>query len=106
MDFSLLVKILLKIKKLKQQTQKLLDHAKQFATDAFKIVSKRTIQKTEEATSDFIGKKIADKITRTSAQNTSEKASSKTVDIGFDAKIPKDTCPQKRQQIIDEIRLM
>ena len=30
------------------QSQKLLDHAKQFATDAFKTASKRAIQKTTE----------------------------------------------------------
>ena len=32
--------------------QKLLDHAKQSATDAFKTTSKRVIQKTVEATGD------------------------------------------------------
>ena len=42
--------------------QKLLDHAKQSATDAFKTVSKRVIQKTAEATGDLSGKKIANKI--------------------------------------------
>ena len=53
-------------------SQKLLDHAKQSATDALKTSSKRVIQKTTEATSDLIGNKIADKITRvskTSPQN-------------------------------------
>ena len=34
--------------------QKLLDHAKQSATDAFKTASKRAIQKTAEATGDLI----------------------------------------------------
>ena len=43
--------------------QKLIDSAKQSATDAFKIASKRAIQKTAEATGDIIGNKIADKIT-------------------------------------------
>ena len=45
-------------------SQKLLDHAKQSATDAFKTVSKRAIQKRTEETDDFIGKTIADKITK------------------------------------------
>ena len=43
--------------------QKLIDSAKKSATDAFKIASKRAIQKTAEATGDLIGNKIADKIT-------------------------------------------
>ena len=43
-------------------SQKLLDHA----TNAFTIASKRTIQKIAEATSDFTGNKIANKITRSS----------------------------------------
>ena len=43
-------------------SQKRLDHAKQSATDAFKIASKRVIQKTAEETGDLIGNKIANKI--------------------------------------------
>ena len=43
-------------------SQKLIDHA----TDAFETASKRSIQKTAEATEDLIGNKIADKITRSS----------------------------------------
>ena len=43
--------------------QKLIDFAKTSAADAFKIASKRAIQKTAEATRDLIGNKIADKIT-------------------------------------------
>ena len=46
--------------------QKILDHAKQSATDAIKTESKWAIQKIEEATGDLIGNKIADKITRVS----------------------------------------
>ena len=45
-----------------KQSLKLLDHPKQTATDAVKTASKRAIQKTEEATGDLIGNKIADKI--------------------------------------------
>ena len=40
-------------------SQKLLDHTKQFPTDALKTTSKRVIQKTVEATSDLIDNKIA-----------------------------------------------
>ena len=43
--------------------QKLLYHAKQSATGAFKTASKRAIQKTSEATGDLIDNKIANKIT-------------------------------------------
>ena len=43
--------------------QKLVDSVKKSTTDAFKIVSKRAIQKTAEATGDVIGNEIADKIT-------------------------------------------
>ena len=42
---------------------KSLDSAKKSTTDAIKTASKRTFQKTAEATGDLIGKKIVDKIT-------------------------------------------
>ena len=43
-------------------SQKILDSAKKSTTDAIKTAPKSVIQKTEEATSDLIGNKIADKI--------------------------------------------
>ena len=43
--------------------QKLIDSAKIFATDAFKVASKRAIQKATKAAEDLIGNKISDKIT-------------------------------------------
>ena len=43
----------------RKYSQKLLDHTKQFPTDALKTTSKRVIQKTVEATSDLIDNKIA-----------------------------------------------
>ena len=42
--------------------EKIFDYSKQSAIDALKTASKRAIQKTAEATGDFIGNKIADKI--------------------------------------------
>ena len=45
-------------------SQKPLDHAKQYATDAFKTFSKRVIQNKAEANDDLIGNKIADKINK------------------------------------------
>ena len=47
-------------------SQKLLDHAEQSATDAFKTTSKRAIQKVAEATGGLIGNKIADRIRKAS----------------------------------------
>ena len=69
-------------------SEKLLDHTKQSATDAFKTASKRAIQKTAEATGDLIGNNIFDKIlkvSRNSQQNNSE-----TVTNVNDKKIPKE----------------
>ena len=55
-------------------SQKLLDHAKQSATDTLKTDPERLIEKAAEVTGDLIGNKIADKITivsKTSPQNNS-----------------------------------
>ena len=62
--------------------QKLLHSAKKSTTDAIKTTSKRTIQKTAEATVDLIANKIAE--------------------------VPKERyiSPENRQQIIDELRLV
>ena len=83
--------------------QKLADSAKKSATDAFKIASKRAIQKTAEATEDLIGSKIADKITSYSKQPANEPHSN---DVSNE--IPKERyiSPQKRQKTIDELRLI
>ena len=71
--------------------------SKQSATDAFKTASKRSIQKKAEATDDFIGNKIANKITKVSKklkQNNSE-----TVTNEYDKEIPKERyiSPKERQ---------
>ena len=55
-------------------SQKILDHAKQSGTDAFKTSSKTVIQKTAEATGDLIADTIANniaKVSRISPQNNS-----------------------------------
>ena len=49
--------------------QKFLDSAEKSTTDAIKTVSKRAIQKMAETTGDFIGNKIADKITGVSKKS-------------------------------------
>ena len=48
--------------------QKPLDNAKKSTTDAIKTASKRTIQKTAEATGNLIGNKSSDKITSVSTE--------------------------------------
>ena len=53
-------------------SQKLLDSAKKYTTDAKKTASKRAIQKTSEATGDLIGNKITDKITSASKKSAKE----------------------------------
>ena len=70
--------------------KKLLDHAKQSATDALKTTSKRAIQKPAEATAagDLIGNRNANKISKASKksqQNYSESAINE-----HDKEIPKE----------------
>ena len=78
-------------------SRKFLDSAKKCATDAIKTASKRGIQKTAEVTGNLINK-IDGKITKASSQNASE-----TSDI-----IPPKIyiLSEKRQEIIDELRLI
>ena len=57
-------------------SQKLVDRAKKSATDAIKTASKRAIQKTDQATRDLVGNKIADKITRASKKSHNEEIQS------------------------------
>ena len=68
-------------------------------TDAAKTASKRVVQKTAEAAGDLIGDKRADKITSAgkSNKNTKELQQTKKQEIY----IP----PEKRQQVIDDLRL-
>ena len=76
--------------------KKLIDTATKIGIDPAKAVSKRAVQKTAEATGDLIGNKIANKIT--SAGKTKEEDKTKKVE---DIHIP----PEKRQQIIDDLKL-
>ena len=84
--------------------QKLLDSAKKSTTDAI-TTSKRAIQKTAEATLDLIGNKIADKITSVSKKSSTRSENNEASD---ESKTPKERyiSPEKRQQIIDELRLI
>ena len=67
-----------------------MDTATKTETDAAKTASKSVVQKTTEATGDLIGNKIADKITSIGKPKETE-----------EIYIP----PEKRQQIIDDLRL-
>ena len=73
----------------------LIDTATETRIDAAKTASKRVVWKTAEATGDLIGNKIANTIN--SVGISKEKKTKKVEEIY----IP----PEKRQQIIDEIKL-
>ena len=78
--------------------KKLMDTATKTGMDAAKIASKRVVQKPAEATGDLIGNKIADKITSIGKPKEKEKEKTKEIEEIY---IP----PEKRQQIIDDLRL-
>ena len=75
-----------------------MDTATKAGMDAAKIASKRVVQKIAEAIGDLIGNKIADKIT--SLDKTKSKEKEKETEEQ-EIYIP----PEKRQQIIDDLRL-
>ena len=72
-------------------------------TDAIKTTSKRASQITAEATGDFIGNKIADKIINVpkKSQNNLDKAT-----IEADMSNEKYISPEKRQHIIEKLKLV
>ena len=73
-----------------------MDTATRTGICAAKIASKRVVQKTAEVTGDLIGNGIADKIT--SIVKSKENDKSKKVEEIY-------ISPEKRQQIIDDLRL-
>ena len=74
-----------------------MDTATKTGMDAAKIASKKVVRKTAEAISDLIGNKIADKITSIDKPKETPNTKEKPEEIY----IP----PEKRQQIIDDLRL-
>ena len=74
----------------KKYGKKLIDTATATGIDAAKTASKRVVQKTAESAGDLIGNKIADKITSIGKPKEIE-----------EIYIP----PEKRQQIIDDLRM-
>ena len=77
------------------KVKKLMDTATKTGIDAAKTASKRVVQKTAGATGDLIGNKIANKIT--SISKPKEKPKEKHEEIYISS--------EKRQQIIDDLRL-
>ena len=88
-------------------SQKLPDTAKKSTADTVKTDSKRAIQKTVEATGGSIGNKIGDKRTNIS-KNSSTEVQSKINQAHDEIEIPNEKClpPEKRQQIIDELKII
>ena len=76
--------------------RKLIIDATKAGIDAAKTASKRVVQKIAEATGDLIGNKIADKITSVGKSKEKEK-----INKPEEIYIP----PEKRQQIIDDLKL-
>ena len=84
--------------------KKHVDTATKSATDEIKTASKRAIQKTAEATGDFVGNKIADEITSLSKKFTKKLPTiDEDVELTTHKKIG--ISPEGRQKIIDELRL-
>ena len=75
--------------------KKLMDTATKTGTDAAKTAFKRVVQKAAESTGDLIGNEIADKTT--SIGKPKEKETKEIEEIYI--------LPEKRQQIIDDLRL-
>ena len=78
--------------------KKLIDTATKTGIDAAKTASKRVVQKTAEATEDLIGNKIADKISSVGKPKEKKKEKiNKPEEIYIS--------PERRQQIIDNLKL-
>ena len=76
--------------------EKLMDTVTKTGIDAAKTASKRVVKKTADATGNLLGNKIADKITSLGETKIKEKE-----DVRQEIYIPS----EKRQQIIDDLRL-
>ena len=76
--------------------KKLIDTATKIEIDAAKTASKRVVQKTAETTGDLIGNKKADETTSIGKSKEKEKTN-KAEEIY--------NPPEKRQQIIDDLKL-
>ena len=77
---------------------------KKSTAGAIKTASKRAIQKTAAATGDLIDNKIADKIT--SVSKKSKKPQNNEANDESEKPKKRYISPEKRRQIIDELRLV
>ena len=86
-------------------SRNILDSAKTFPADAIKTVSKRVIQNAVEANGDLIGNRLAYKIASVSKKSSTELQNN---EANNEIEIPKERyiSPEKRQQIIDDLRLV
>ena len=76
--------------------KKVMDTATKTGMDAARIASKKVVRRTAEATGDLIGNKRADKITSLGKTKSKEKENEEQ-----GIYMP----PEKKQQIIDDLRL-
>ena len=79
--------------------QKLLHSAKKSTRDGMKTPSKRTIQKTAEATGDLIGNEIADKITSVSRKKSAKELPNDETEVDIDVER---ATPKKRYICLEE----
>ena len=82
--------------------KKIMDTATKTEIDAAKTSSKRVVQKTAEATGNLIRNKIADKITSTGKTESKGKEKEDETNDIEEIYIQ----PEKKQQIIDVLRLL
>ena len=82
--------------------KKLIDTTTKTGIDAAKTASKRVVQKNAEATGDLTGNKIADKITSVGKSKSKQKKDEvNEMNETEEIQIP----PEKRQQILNDLRL-
>ena len=84
----------------KKHGKKILDNSLSPGKDFAKIAGKKVLTKNAEATSDLIGNKIADRITKRT-RNKAQKEDDRIMEETQEIIIP----PQKREQIIKDLKL-
>ena len=72
--------------------------------ETIKIASKRTIQKTAEATGDLISNKITDKIASVSTKKSTKELHNNDEDVEITTPKKRYISPEERQQIIEELK--
>ena len=87
-------------------SQKLLNHAKQSATDSFKNVSRAAIQKPAEGTGDLIGIILNGKIKKVSKHSLQNNLETVTNENNKEKPKERYTSPEKRQEIFEDLRCL